>query len=83
MRAATVRRQKAPPQIVGDMRRTLVKHRAAKTEAAQKARHTDTVGKHSSSVLPAGSGTCGSTWLPALATWDPWRTPKAWDRPFS
>lgn len=36
--AAVPRRQKASPQIVSEMRRTLGKHRTAKTEAAQTAR---------------------------------------------
>ncbi len=35
---AALRRQKAPPQIVSDLRRTLSKHRTAKSDAAQKRR---------------------------------------------
>lgn len=35
---AALRRQKGPPQIVSDLRRTLSKHRTAKSDAAQKRR---------------------------------------------
>ena len=38
MSAATLRRQKAPPQIVSDVKRIVAKHRNARSEAAQKTR---------------------------------------------